>query len=62
MNIEHHIFALREEAKHLDAAADEYGGLAVTVERTTAIILFRAMASAKRNTAETLEREFVDGD
>jgi hypothetical protein len=52
-----HIRVLRAEAEQLDKAADEYQQLAVTVERTTLVIMFRALAAARRATADQLEAE-----
>jgi hypothetical protein len=59
--IEHQILALRQEAEELDKLGHEYEGLAPSVERTTAIILFRGMAAAKRNTADALEQGSRNG-
>lgn len=52
-----HIRVLRAEAGQLDERAREYEGLAATVERTTAVILLRATAKAKRDAADQLEAE-----
>jgi hypothetical protein len=55
-----HIRVLRTEAAALKELSAEYEGLAPTVERTTAIIIFSGLAGAKLTAADALAQDEAD--